>query len=271
VAPEDDPVESTEVPATVVCARCGRPDCPGCARTEETTLPSGVIEIVPWERPGASLWFRLWATARGATRSAPTFFATLSAGSVGAPLRFALLCEVLAVGSVGLVLAAVLAAVAPDLALRIAFDPPLRWAAVRLAVLSVASFAALLVVAHLGHGLALDLAARRHGARPHRSQAMRFGLYGAGWDLLSSSPIGLGVTLLGEGPSAALRLLPLSITVPTIAAEAFLRRTYHLEEPSLSAARRLAGWVAVAASVLAACGLVAGLVAVMMALVTAAP
>src|SRR5689334_16149532 len=70
---DDEAIDSFfEVPAAVLCAYCGEGDCPGCAVAEEQG--SGVIAIVPWERPGAGVWPRLWATARATTHGAEAFF-----------------------------------------------------------------------------------------------------------------------------------------------------------------------------------------------------
>ncbi|MGH7437003.1 MAG: hypothetical protein ACRENE_15120, partial [Polyangiaceae bacterium] len=54
---EAEELVDAEVPAAVVCAQCGDADCPGCLR--ENTR-SGVVAVVPWERPGASSLVRLW-------------------------------------------------------------------------------------------------------------------------------------------------------------------------------------------------------------------
>ena len=65
-ARESEELVEADVPATVVCAHCGDADCPGCLN--EITR-SGVVAVVPWERPGTSSWTRLWATARATTLS----------------------------------------------------------------------------------------------------------------------------------------------------------------------------------------------------------
>src|SRR5687768_15929632 len=85
---EDSLLELVEVPAAVVCALCGKPDCPGCLPLDERTNASGVVAIVPWERPTHGLLTRLWATARLTTLSHREFFASLPEGEALAPLRF---------------------------------------------------------------------------------------------------------------------------------------------------------------------------------------
>jgi len=248
---DDEALDSVEVPAAVVCARCGRPDCPGCEPIDETTLPSGVISIVPWERPGQSAWTRLWATARSATRSAPQFFQSLPPGETAPALLYAVVSELCAVSSWALTLAAILAALAPDVALRLLMNGQGQTILMRVFLVATFGFTTVLVVGHVVYGFALDVGVQRVGGRSHRSQALRYGLYTTGWDILTS-PLGFVVSLFAEGPKATLALVPLSVEVPGRAATAFLRGIYRLEEPQLGRARRYGTMVAVAVSVAAA-------------------
>ncbi|MEO7330598.1 MAG: hypothetical protein ABI193_18635, partial [Minicystis sp.] len=62
---DDDPVDSFEVPAAILCACCGQADCLGCSTATDTE--SGVLAIIPWERANAGTWTRLWATANATT------------------------------------------------------------------------------------------------------------------------------------------------------------------------------------------------------------
>jgi len=45
--------DAFDVPAAVLCAVCGQADCSGCSPADEQA--SGVMAIVPWERPGGML------------------------------------------------------------------------------------------------------------------------------------------------------------------------------------------------------------------------
>ncbi|MCU0691850.1 MAG: hypothetical protein MUF54_10650 [Polyangiaceae bacterium] len=239
-----------DVPAAVVCARCGRPDCSGCIPPDETTLPSGVISIVPWERPGSSWWARLWLTARAATRAAPQFFQSLPPGDYAAAIRFAVLTELLAVGSWAVFILLIATAAAPSIMWALFVEPGTQAVMVRLFVFGVLGFASVLVLGHVVHGLALEQGALRQGASSHRSHVLRYALYSTGWDILSS-PIGLLLTLTTEGPRAALALLPLAIDVPSQASTGLLRGVFHLQEPHLSYARRFATLLAMVVSVAA--------------------
>lgn len=242
VSPEDDAFEGAEVPATVVCARCGKPDCPGCLQSDETTLPSGVVPIIPWERPIGSSWSRLWATARAATRQPSSFFGMIPKGEIAAPLRFAFLCELLAIGSVAGALLLVATILAPGAAYSAVVDPHWRSLVGRLVLLGIPSFSLLLVVTHVAWGWALDGGARRAGARAHTVQALRFGLYGTGLDLFTS-PAGVVYALIVEGPGATFGLLRAAVEVPSAACTAVLVRIYHLDERQVRAARRFASVV----------------------------
>ena len=84
--------ELADVPAAVVCAFCGQPDCQGCGLpVDEPTHGSGVMAIIPWERPGLSLLTRWWSTAHLATLNHRAFFSALPEGSWRPALTFALL------------------------------------------------------------------------------------------------------------------------------------------------------------------------------------
>src|SRR5450432_2584039 len=97
---DDSAFDLIEVPAAVVCAACGNPDCAGCG-VEEPTHASGVMAIIPWERPGVGLLRRLWQTSYLATTHARTFFGSLPEGDMSAALAFALVCETVAVSGLG--------------------------------------------------------------------------------------------------------------------------------------------------------------------------
>ena len=145
-----------EVPAAVVCALCGDPDCMGCA---EERSRSGVISIVAWERPGPAL-ARLWATAKAASRerrsllrSAPgrTDHARASLRVLRRAVRVRAPCSAMLAGAVALLL----------LALGIFPDGASLAIALRVSLVAVFGLTALLVAAHATHGLSLDKGARR--------------------------------------------------------------------------------------------------------------
>ncbi len=238
-ASRSDPPELYDVPAAVVCANCGDADCPGCVETEELTHGSGVVAIVPWERPGQGFIPRLWNTARLSTRTYNSFFGALPDGDVTAALRFAIIAEVLAVSSVLLALVPVVLLIAPGLFGAVAHDPQLRGGLLRALVAGVPIVALAMVALHTLHGLGLDIGARRQGAKNRRWRGLRFGLYACGWDLVTL-PLGLLVVALTEGPRAAIHTAPLGMTVPARAAASYLRGVYQLDEERARAAGRYA-------------------------------
>ena len=67
--------EVFDVPAAVLCACCGQPDCAGCSAASDEG--SGVVAIIPWERTIDGVWSRLWATSKATTLGAETFFAAI--------------------------------------------------------------------------------------------------------------------------------------------------------------------------------------------------
>ncbi|HEY1958120.1 MAG TPA: hypothetical protein VGH28_21015 [Polyangiaceae bacterium] len=227
IAENDVPLETSsdfvEVPAAVVCATCGDPDCPGCA---EERSRSGVISIIAWERPGPAL-SRLWWTAKASTQNAEAFFQALPDGPVMPALRFAVFAELCASASMLALLGGLGASLL--LALGIFPDGLSITLALRVALVAVAGLTALLVAAHATHGYSLDLGARRvvPGARSV-TRALRFGLYAAGWDLVLG-PVGF-LLLLRDGARAAFSLPALARRLPTRSSIAFLRGAYRIDE-----------------------------------------
>jgi hypothetical protein len=253
---EDDQLDAFfDVPAAVLCATCGQADCPGCVAASEQE--SGVIAIVPWERGGGT-WARLWATANATTRGADAFFAVLPDGEIPPAMRFAVLAELLAVGSMAAVLLPLIALALPGLALAVARDPALRIAALRWVCVGVPAVAAWMVAAHVTHGAALDAGARRRGARPQRRRAVRFGLYACGWDLMAG-PLGAAVTLASHGLRATLELAEHGVLAPGRATVAMLKGVYGLRDEEAARARRAGGVAAVVIAVVS--GIVVMLVA----------
>jgi hypothetical protein len=255
---DDSAFDLIDVPAAVVCAACGNPDCVGCG-IEEPTNASGVMAIIPWERPGVGLLPRLWQTSYLATTHARTFFGALPEGDISSALAFAFVCETVAVSGLGFGACGLALAFLPDLPGLLREDHALLMTVVR-----GLSFGGLLLVVamvsvHAAHGVALDFAARRHGTRK-RGRGLRFGLYACGWDLITL-PFGLLALALIEGIPAARRAVPLGLTAPLQSAEAYLVGVHGLEaEAARAVARRAARFTAVPLlTILAAGALIAGL------------
>jgi hypothetical protein len=250
---DNDDLVDADVPAAVVCARCGDADCPGCQF--EQTL-SGVVAIVAWERLGAPVLQRLWATARATTRDPERFFESLPDGPLLPALRFAILSEMIAATSMALVGLLPVALLAPGWLTHVAEDagaPALRLAAAALPML-----AALLVAAHAVHGWALDRGARRSGVRRAANRALRFGLYAAGWDLVIG-PLGALVVAVREGPAAALSLVTTSVGLPARSARAFLRGCYGLNGDTARPAMRAGQAAAIAVTLVGAALVIAAM------------
>lgn len=243
---DEENLDVFDVPATVICARCGQPDCTGCHPAGEHE--SGVVTLVPWERPGA-VWPRLWSTASAATQGAESFFATLPDGELSPALRFALLAETLAIVSMVLVLAGCVLLALPTLVLALLRDPALRASALRLAGLGIPLLTCWMIFAHTTHGAILDVGARKQGGRPQRRRALRFGLYACGWDLMAG-PLGALVVLVTRGRKSVTELLSLSMTVPGTASMAFLQGVYGIAPEPAKQARKWGTGAAILLSLL---------------------
>ena len=250
---EEPSLELIDVPAAVVCAHCGAPDCPGCLGADEPTHGSGVVAIVPWERPDGSPATRFWHTAKLATLESQPFFTALPEGAVGPAITFAVLAELLAVSSIVVVVGAAAMALVPNLPALLVSDPGLRsWIAGSVAWM-VPGLALAMVCLHALHGYALDLTAKRAGSTRKKPRGVRFGLYSCAWDFVTL-PVGWVSLLLDEGLGAAMKAIPLALNVPGRASRAYLRGFHRLDEASARRASRgavlLAGTVAVITSLL---------------------
>jgi hypothetical protein len=258
---EADELDSLgDVPATVVCAICGDADCAGC-NSERSR--SGIVSIVSWERSEAPVLTRLWTTARATTREAEAFFGTLPDGPVAPALRFALLSEVLAAGSMLALWIPVAAVVAPLWLRHIVLDGDARSFALRVLVLAIPALAVLLVVAHAAHGLALNRGARRSGAPSSRRRALRFGLYATGWDLVVG-PLGAVIIALKEGMGAAAGLTSAAVGLPGRSARAFLRGAYGLDGAAAKKALSASTTAAILSTIVGALIILAAVVALML-------
>jgi len=227
---EDEAADSIDVPAAVVCAICGRGDCPGC--TLEASSASGVIAIVPWERPQAPWAGRFWQTVYATTRGAEGFFRAMPDGKVGPAFRFALLAELFAVGSTALVLAPLVVLAIPGLLFRFLTQATTREAVGLAALVGVVGFTVLLLGAHAVYGVSF-------GKRISPTRALRLGLYACGWDF-GSSPAGLATAVASGGFGAALALASSSVTAPARAAEAALGGIFLLYGDEARRAKRRA-------------------------------
>lgn len=257
--PLEDRLDQLDVPAAVVCARCGDAECAGCQGREGK---SGIVSVVAWERAGVPTFTRLWATARATTRDADAFFEGLPDGPLLPALRFAATCELLATTAMFLVGLAIALVSAPGWVKHLAVDEAARNLTLRVLLLGVPAFAALLVCAHAAHGLSIDVGAKKQGAKRATTRALRFGLYACGWDLVIG-PLGAVVLAAKEGASAALSLTSLGAGLPTRATNAFLRGAYHLDGEE---ARRALGtsYVGAVAATLVGAFLVLGAIVVVL-------
>lgn len=253
---DETALELVEVPATVVCAVCGLPEC-SCDLDRPSAF-SGVIAIVPWERPGGTVLSRLWATAKLGTLSPGPFFSALPPGGLAAPLLFGVLAELLSalglVATLGALALVVLPAIGPELlnnhALRQLIVPVVAWG---VPLLSIG-----MVLLHAAHGVALDAAARRQGSQ-QLGRGLRFGLYGCGWDLVTL-PLGLLLLTLTDGPLTALRHSARGLTAPNAAALAYLTHVHHFEpEAAVRASRRAVTFVFVPTVAIVAVAFLVGL------------
>jgi hypothetical protein len=222
---DDGALDWADVPAAVLCAFCGKPDCSGCMTVEDPTNASGVVAIVPWERPGLGWITRLWATARLATLSHRELFASLPEGSFRPALEFAVLSELVSALGVALGVVGALALV-PDFATTALHDAVVRGVLLRVIAWGVPGLAALMILLHGLHGVLVDRAAHLSGSKK-RGRGLRFGLYACGWDLVTL-PLGLLVVAFTEGLATTRRAAGLAVSIPSQATRAYLTGVHAL-------------------------------------------
>jgi hypothetical protein len=205
----------TEVPPVVLCARCGRGDCPGCTPLPPPLADADSVFPIAWEAPGVAHW-RLGRTALATVNRSGDFFGKLSDGDWVPALSFACQCEVLAIGSLLLPAPILLWPLVPRLA---------EWLLLAPAGLSVLltiwlSTATLMVGMHVLWGLAIGWGSRGDDTARLSRRHLRFALYACGWDFVTS-PLGLltGRLLHAEPPR---QLLALAMAAPSSASEAYL-------------------------------------------------
>jgi hypothetical protein len=242
-SPDETALDWADVPAAVVCATCGQPDCAGCdpSLMDEPTHGSGVMAIIPWERPGARPVVRWWTTAHLATLNHRTFFAGLPDGEWRPALTFAVVSELVAV--TGLTITGLFLALPfmPWLPRLLAADPIVRGVVLEAVGWGIPILAGVMVGLHLIYGVFTDVAARREGSR-RRGRGVRFGLYGCAWDVVTL-PLGLLIVALTDGLGALSKTLPLGLTAPGQAVRGYLAGVHGLTpECAQRAARRAGGW-----------------------------
>lgn len=255
----DDWLDRIDVPAAVVCARCGLADCTGCAAAAER---SGFIAIIAWERSDAPMLRRLWQTARATTRHPEEFFEALPAGPIAPALRFAAISELFAASAMIATVLAIFACAAPSFIAHLLSDPSSRSIALRSLVASVPALALLLVAAHVAHGVALDIGAPRAlRSSARRAHALRFGLYATGWDVVLG-PIGAVVVTMQDGFKGLVELTQIAGNLPGRSARAFLRGAYGLEGAAARSSVRASFFASALAIVLAVVVTVGAIIAV---------
>jgi hypothetical protein len=256
----DDWLDGVDVPAAVVCARCGSSECTGCSASSEK---SGFIAVVAWERSDAPMLRRLWQTARATTRDPERFFEALPEGPIAPAIRFAAISELFAASAMISVILALVALIAPSFIGYLVTDPTARSFALRALVASIPSLAVLLVVAHVAHGVALDLGAPRElRTRARRAHALRFGLYATGWDVVLG-PIGAVVVGIQDGYKGLVDLTRIAGSLPGVSARAFLKGSYGLQGDDARSSLRWSFVASALAITLAVFVTLAGIVALL--------
>jgi hypothetical protein len=252
--------DDADVPAAVVCAACGRPDCPGCNQGETANHPK---TGTPWEQNGAPPLRRLWRTAILATVDGEAFFAELGEGSVGQAFLFALLCELFAIASLAALWVPISYVLVPGFVESIFWTAPYRGLATMGVFIAVPVLAVLMVLLHVLWGTSLEFGLRLSGAEPRPGHCLRYALYSCGWDLVTS-PFGFTAGWMSSGFQGAARELRAAVRIPRFATRAYVGRARRVPDVkarrALTLAAVMTGTVVLASALALGFGLVAAMV-----------
>lgn len=227
-----------DIPPAIACATCGLSTCDGCARDSEP--PATHLPSLPWENDGASGAARLIDTCELTALHPERAFGELRTGSAGAALRFAIVCEVWAVGSFSLAWALAFFAFFPHLAARMASSPQV----LLLAGSILATLIVFVVFVHALWGLGLEWGIARAGRPASVNLGLRFGLYACGWDFLTS-PAGFVAELPRVGLLGSLGRVRAGARAPRPSLSAYLEICRKLTREE----QRHAIWTAIALGV----------------------
>lgn len=228
--------DDTDVPAAVVCAACGRPDCAGCHVVEAANRPRAGT---PWEQQSAPPLRRLWRTAILATVDGEAFFGELGEGSVAQAFLFALLCELFAIASLAVLWIPISYALAPGLVESIFWNAPQNNLATIGVFVAIPVLAVLMVLLHVLWGTSLEFGLRLSGAEPRPGHCLRYALYSCGWDLVTS-PFGFTAGCVSNGFQGAARELLAAVRIPRFATRAYVGRARRVPDAKARRALTLA-------------------------------
>lgn len=254
--------DDADVPAAVVCAACGRPECAGCHSGEATSrLKAGT----PWEQNGTPPLNRLWRTAILATVDGEAFFGELGDGSVGKAFLFALLCELFAIASLAALWIPISYVLLPGFVESIFWNAPRRSLATVGVFVAIPVLAVLMVLLHVLWGTSLEFGLRLSGAEPRPGHCLRYALYSCGWDLVTS-PFGFTAGCVSNGFWGAARELRAAVRIPRFATRAYVGRARSVPDAkarrALTLAAVMTGTVVVASALALGFVLVAAMVEV---------
>jgi hypothetical protein len=253
-------LDDTDVPAAVVCAACGRPDCTGCI--PEPTANRRATGT-PWEQNTVPPFRRLWRTAILATVDGEAFFGELGDGSLAAALGFALLCEFCAIASLAALWVPISYVLVPGFVQSVFWSVPHRHLAALGVFVAVPLLAILMVLLHVLWGTSLEFGLRLSGAEPRAGHCLRYALYSCGWDLVTS-PFGFTAGWMSSGFRGAARELRAAVRIPRFATRAYVARARSLSEAkarrALTLAAIMTGTVVLASALALGFALVAAMV-----------
>jgi len=209
---ELEEADELDVPPAIACAACGRQDCMGTCAVVRLTPTD-----LPWENDESTWVARLWRTAEMTALEPDFVFGRLARGRLGAAFGFALVCESLALASLGAVASVAFGVLWPEPFVD-GLRSPFVWTMV-LAAWVVTTVGMLLI--HVLWGACMEFGAKLAGVEADHQRGFRFGMYSTGWDLLTS-PAGIALSLVFRGWSSFVEPLRVAARIPRKAVDAYL-------------------------------------------------
>ncbi|HTM44847.1 MAG TPA: hypothetical protein VL137_07830 [Polyangiaceae bacterium] len=203
-----------------------------------------------------------WHTAEEMSRNAERIASEFRGHRAGRAALFALVAELLAVGSVALALLPLIALSFPRAATRALFNPSYALLLGGEAVVGVVLMALLMVGLHALWAWGMELGVWNRGLPRNWNSGVALACYSCGWDLVTS-PFGVCVLLFGKGPRSVGPVVRAALNAPRLCVNAYLQGAREFSEADQSAVLRFAVWVTAPVVLLLAGGLLVGLVAIL--------
>jgi hypothetical protein len=233
-------------------------------------VPPAVVNIAPpepLEALGELPWLRtlslnaLWQSCEHAVARADALAASIVGAKFARAALFALLAELLAIGSIVTVVLALIGLVYPRLVIWAVMNPSFGLDILLFSSAGVLLLAIAMVALHWLWALAMELGARHNRLPTQWRTGLCLASYSCGWDLVTS-PLGVVLLLATRGRKSVLPTLRAALRAPRQCVLAYLEKGRGLASDERRRVVLFAAWLTGPVVLLFAAALLVGLVAV---------